>query len=146
MDRTFRSRLLEAAALNGKLDPKQLATLKATLSEQDAMLRKTVREHLLNADDDQARLLADRVGDAEDASVTEVLLDLDFAAIDRDVRELRDVAAALQRMQLRTYGVCTQCGGEIPFDRLLAYPTAKRCLDCQRVHEKTFAGKGTPSL
>jgi RNA polymerase-binding transcription factor DksA len=92
------------------------------------------------------RLLADRVGDAEDESVTDLLVDLDLAEIDRDLEELRDVEAALGRIREQSYGVCVGCGGAVPFERLRAYPTAKRCLRCQGAREKTFVHRATPSL
>lgn len=132
--------------MNERLELKQAATLKTRLIGLSATLRETLREHLLNTDDDRARLLADRVGDLEDDSVTDLLIDLDLAAIDRDIEELRDVEAALRRMQQRTYGVCINCNGAIPYERLTAYPTAKRCHRCQRIHEKTYIGKSTPKL
>jgi DnaK suppressor protein len=128
------------------LAPQQAATLKSTLSGRMTTLRETVRQHLLKCDDDRARLLADRVRDAEDESVADLIVDLDLAEIDRDLEELRDVEAALARIQQRTYGTCISCRGAIPYERLTAYPTAKRCHRCQRVHEKTYVQKGTPRL
>ena len=32
---------------------------------------------------------------------------------------------------------CMQCGGDIPFERLQAQPTALRCIACQSEYEKT---------
>lgn len=132
--------------MSEQLDLKQVATLKTTLRGLLVTLRESVRQHLLKSDDDRARLLADRVGDLEDESVTDLIIDLDLAEIDRDLEHLRDVEAALQRMQQQTYGVCVTCGGAIPYERLTAYPTAKRCFRCQRVHEKTYMEKSTPKL
>lgn len=129
-----------------QLNLEQTAILKETLRDLSGQLRETLRQHLLKSDDDRTRLLADRVGDLEDASVTDLIVDLDLAEIDRDLEELRDVEAALGRMQQRTYGVCIACNGAIPYERLTAYPTAKRCVRCQRVHEKTFMEKGTPRM
>ena len=43
--------------------------------------------------------------------------------------------AALERIQVGTYGICTDCGISIPPARLNAYPTAKRCVDCQSLSE-----------
>ena len=34
---------------------------------------------------------------------------------------------------------CIDCGQPIPFARLEAYPTAKRCLRCQQIREATHA-------
>jgi DnaK suppressor protein len=122
------------------------ATLKTTLRDTTQRLRETLQQHLLKSDDDRARLLADRVGDLEDDSVADLIMDLDLAEIDRDLEGLRDAAAALQRMQQGKYAVCITCGLPIPFERLRAYPTAKRCVRCQRIHEKTYLEKSTPKL
>jgi DnaK suppressor protein len=128
------------------LDRQQAATLKRTLRARLETLREVVRQHLLKCDDDRARLLADRVRDAEDESVADLIVDLDLAEIDRDLEELRDVESALQRMQQLTYGTCITCRAPIPFERLTAYPTAKRCHRCQGMYEKTYAQKGTPTM
>ncbi|HLA75573.1 MAG TPA: TraR/DksA C4-type zinc finger protein [Gammaproteobacteria bacterium] len=45
-----------------------------------------------------------------------------------------------------SYGTCIDCGGDIGHDRLLAYPTAKRCYECQKQREKSYVREGTPSL
>ena len=54
-------------------------------------------------------------------------------ALEANLREqLRDTEEALRRFEEGTYGVCTNCGREIPLERLEAMPHASRCLDCQR--------------
>jgi RNA polymerase-binding transcription factor DksA len=45
-------------------------------------------------------------------------------------RDLREIDAALARIAAGTYGVCETCGERIPDDRLLARPTATRCVRC----------------
>lgn len=77
--------------------------------------------------------------DIGDQASADLLSDLDNAELSRDLRELRELDAALARLGERKYGTCADCGGEIGFARLSAYPTAVRCFECQRVHEKTFA-------
>jgi DnaK suppressor protein len=128
------------------LEPQQAATLRATLRGRLAALHEELRQDLLKSDDDRARLLADRVHDLEDESLADLIIDLDLAEIDRELEELRDVEAALGRMQQGSYGVCATCAGEVPYERLAAYPTAKRCQRCQRVREQTYAHKATPTL
>ncbi|TWT02494.1 TraR/DksA C4-type zinc finger protein [Planomicrobium sp. CPCC 101079] len=43
--------------------------------------------------------------------------------------ELDDTKAALAAIEAGTYGKCTECGKEIPFERLEAMPTALTCID-----------------
>jgi len=52
---------------------------------------------------------------------------------------LRDIKAARERLSAGTYGICTDCGEPITYERLLAYPTAKRCIHCQRLREQEIA-------
>lgn len=61
----------------------------------------------------------------------------EFAMNEYETAELGDIDAALERLQAGTYGQCTDCGVTIPPARLNAYPTAKRCIDCQALVEKT---------
>ena len=45
------------------------------------------------------------------------------------------------------YGKCVDCGDAITYERLDAYPTAKRCITCQSRHENRRGGRdATPSL
>ena len=43
-------------------------------------------------------------------------------------------------------GICIDCGDAVAYERLAAYPTAKRCLGCQQQRERTYAHQGTPRL
>lgn len=53
-----------------------------------------------------------------------------------ELKELLDIIDARSRMADQSYGLCIDCGAEIDAKRLLAYPTAKRCLECQSLHER----------
>jgi DnaK suppressor protein len=60
----------------------------------------------------------------------------EFAMNEHETAELGDIEAALERIEAGTYGQCTDCGVIIPPARLSAYPTAKRCVDCQTLAEQ----------
>lgn len=45
--------------------------------------------------------------------------------------KLRDITRALELVEEKKYGLCQECGEEIPQDRLLAMPSALRCLKHQ---------------
>ncbi len=62
--------------------------------------------------------------------------DDEFAMNEHATAELGDIDAALERIQAGTYALCTDCGVGIPFARLNAYPTAKRCIICQTRKEQ----------
>lgn len=58
----------------------------------------------------------------------------------RDTAELRAIDAALRRIETGHYGICSDCGIDIPLARLQAQPSAERCIDCQEKHERTHPG------
>lgn len=78
----------------------------------------------------------DGVGDAGDLSSILTETEVDLSEAMRDVDEWRALRASLRRVEEGTYGVCTECGVDIPFERLNAAPLAHRCIDCQAVAEK----------
>jgi DnaK suppressor protein len=49
---------------------------------------------------------------------------------------LRQIEAALQRIQEGTFGECLSCGVKINVKRLEAMPWAEYCRDCQEVFER----------
>ena len=55
--------------------------------------------------------------------------------------EMKQVQAALHRLDAGIYGDCADCGEPIAFARLLAQPAAERCAACQvaREHERQAA-------
>ena len=84
--------------------------------------------------------------DTGDESVASLFADLEQADVSRDLQEFRGLETARERLAGGDYGVCTDCGGDIGFERLKATPSATRCIDCQTRHEKTFGGEPRPSL
>lgn len=84
--------------------------------------------------------------DQGDESVADALADIAAARADRQVAGLREIEAARLRLKQGSYGICEDCGETICFERLLAYPAARRCISCQAVHEKTHASENTPSM
>lgn len=49
-------------------------------------------------------------------------------------REVKSIQFALSRIEKGTYGICADCGNEIPQNRLEAVPTALRCMPCESKH------------
>ena len=63
--------------------------------------------------------------------------DTAFAIQEHDLAELEAVELALKRIALEEYGQCQLCAADIPITRLLAFPSAMRCISCQTAVEKT---------
>jgi len=61
---------------------------------------------------------------------------VDMALSDLETRELGEVSAALRRLHGSDFGCCTDCGAEIPFDRLKTEPWAARCVACESARER----------
>jgi RNA polymerase-binding protein DksA len=128
------------------LTPQQTQELKQTLEQRRGALIEELRDDVDRVRKDQFEELAGPAPDAGDESVATLIADLDHFDVGRDVSELRAVEAARARLRDGSYGTCVECGGEIGFERLRATPTAVRCVECQRVYEKTHAGDTGSSL
>jgi RNA polymerase-binding transcription factor DksA len=116
------------------------------LRERWLALREEIRGTLLRADVERYADIAGEVHDLEDESLADLLTDVTHAEVARDVEEIRDIEAALQRLAAGTYSVCVRCNNSIDRERLEAYPTAKRCLPCQQLHERSRPQTQGPTL
>jgi RNA polymerase-binding transcription factor DksA len=128
------------------LEGVDVAHFKRRLRERWGTLRDEIRGTLLRADTEQYADIAGEVRDLEDDSLADLLTDVTHAEVGRDVEEVRDIEAALQRIATGAFAVCIRCGQPIDRDRLDAYPTAKRCLACQRLHERSRLSRQGPTL
>lgn len=91
--------------------------------------------------------VAGTVHSLSDESFAELDASVRSAAFDREADALQDVEQTLARLRDRSYGYCLECGGPIARERLLADPTVKHCLPCQRRREDMRGGRDpTPSL
>ncbi len=51
--------------------------------------------------------------------------------------EARQVSSALKRLHSPDFGICQDCGTDIPYARLEAQPTATRCRACEALTERS---------
>jgi RNA polymerase-binding transcription factor DksA len=77
--------------------------------------------------------------DSGESSVANLISDLDDIIVDKHTKEIEEIIAAKQRIADSRYGICIDCKADIGYDRLLAQPAAKRCIECQRRYEKKQA-------
>jgi DnaK suppressor protein len=61
--------------------------------------------------------------------------ELDYTLEENSEHVLSEIEGALKRIEDGTYGQCTNCGRQIPEERLEARPYATLCIDCQRQRE-----------
>ncbi|RMD70907.1 MAG: TraR/DksA family transcriptional regulator [Gammaproteobacteria bacterium] len=128
------------------LSKEQMHELRQLLEQQRKQLQDEIREELLRSDEEHYIDLAERVHDMGEQSVADLLADLNITLVDHQLKVLKEVEDALIRMDMGDYGICIDCGDEIGYERLRAYPAALRCIRCQGLHEKTFAHENNPTL
>lgn len=131
-----------------KLTQQDIARLERRLRERREALRRDIENARREAQTDDAIAAVAPVRDPGDESVAELAASANLTLLDREVQELREVEAALERIREGTYGLCEDCGREIERERLEAYPTATRCIEDQQRYERQRAGGVdiTPSL
>ena len=120
--------------MSADLSTGQRALLRAELEGRQRELTQRLREHLsgLSRADHMVEL---REQDADDVPQREGERGLDVAMSDLETQELARVEDALRRLDGERYGLCVDCGEEIPFQRLKAEPWALRCVACQARRE-----------
>ncbi len=104
---------------------------KLSAMQRDIMKEaKTEVEQILNEEDRYNGVSDD--GDFADVASRDAMQASKFA---RYRSQLRVIEEALQKIDEGTYGICDDCGMEIPVGRLNVMPFAVRCVDCQEKRE-----------
>ena len=120
------------------------------------------RESLLNRLQDRADVLYEEVRaslhqtegtglpnrrrETDDDAVAELESTLDVTSVVRDALELHEVEKAIRRLRTPDFGSCVDCGTDIPYTRLIAQPTALRCVSCQEKFERTHSAPSPQAL
>ena len=128
------------------LTDKQAQELRNMVEERRGALLSELREDAARARDQPYAEHAGPAPDSGDESVATLIADLEQADMTRDLGEYRALEAARERLKSGEYGTCIDCGNDIGYERLKAFPAALRCIQCQERHEKTFVGNPKPSL
>jgi RNA polymerase-binding protein DksA len=103
----------------------KVSTRQVLLARRRALLRRS--EHTLA---EEQRLLEQVEPDWEDlAANLSAALVLDRMS-DVELRQLRRVQSALERLEHGSYGACVRCRRPIERRRLQALPEADRCASC----------------
>ena len=111
---------------------KHLAFFKRKLQDWKTELKRTSNEAIYNSSLDDNSTSADIVDQA--SSYTEKNVEL--RAINRQIKLISKIEAALKRIQDGTYGFCEDTGEPIGLKRLIARPVATLCIAAQEKHEK----------
>ena len=111
---------------------KHLAYFKQKLLDWKADLVKTNNEALYNSSLDDNSASADIVDQA--SSYTEK--NVEMRAINRQIKLISKIDAALKRIEDGTYGYCKETSEPIGLKRLMARPVATLSITAQEKHEK----------
>lgn len=99
-------------------------------------LRQKARNTLPRPADEITLERTGLVQDQVDLATTTAEDELNHTMHERYLHELRQVEAARERAANGLLDCCSECGGEIGYQRLRAQPFAVRCVDCQSRHER----------
>ena len=111
---------------------KHLSYFKQKLLDWKAELVKTNNQALYNSSLDDNSASADIVDQA--SSYTEK--NVEMRAINRQIKLISKIDAALKRVEDGTYGYCKETGEPIGLKRLMARPVATLSITAQEQHEK----------
>jgi phage/conjugal plasmid C-4 type zinc finger TraR family protein len=120
------------------LNRRETIELARAIEERREALATEIRREVARARNEPFEEVAGAVHDTGDEALADLVADVDNAEVTRDLAELRELEAARARIADGSYGVCADCGADIPVARLRAQPGALRCIACQQRHEKTF--------
>lgn len=119
-----------------KLTASERDELAQKLGARKQVMREEVRAGFAGLRGETIEDILAGTTDAGDISSANVLTEVSNAEVVRDTTELRDIVAAEARIAAGTYGNCIDCAKPVPYARLAAYPTAKRCIRCQEIREQ----------
>ena len=131
-------------AADTPLTAAERAALQAKLHARRDELRGEIAAQLKTQDDPRLVGLRNRMEDTDDWAAADAMAAMDIASVSRVLGILSDVEAALARLKEGTYGECIDCGVDIPYARLSAYPAAVRCVSCQERAEAQLRRTGAP--
>jgi DnaK suppressor protein len=89
---------------------------------------------------------ATHIAQNEDRPQAEMISHNEEHFADRETVLLHDIDTALGKLATGGYGICVECGREIPEQRLMATPTVRTCVPCQEMLEKQNGTWAVPAI
>jgi DnaK suppressor protein len=108
--------------------------LAAKLRERQLELQAFLQQHAsgsVSASEHLAEVL-----DFKDVAAEDTRAIIDEVSLHHATAELRQIVAALRRVEDGSYGLCQDCGEPIDERRLFAIPATPYCTACQAIHER----------
>ncbi|MBI4481734.1 MAG: TraR/DksA family transcriptional regulator [Acidobacteria bacterium] len=98
----------------------------ALMGKREEILTAGTRKAFREEDMDSARK-----GDFGDQSSEDVAVYVNIHRKQNDAKLLRAVDEAILRIDRGNFGICTECGEELPAARLAAVPWTRVCVSCK---------------
>jgi DnaK suppressor protein len=109
--------------------------LKQILMDKKRRLWNELRVELFENLGAQSNTQYENPLDNGEQSLLDVIEDTGLSVADSRKEELSHLEEAERKLQEGTYGICEDCGGEIPTERMRVVPDAIYCVACQEKHE-----------
>jgi len=95
-----------------------------------------IRKSMGSSLEEDVRLAFEIAQDNADRSVDELLKYIDAKVLGTKSETLDLIDSALVKLKEGNYGICEECGCEIPLKRLAILPFATRCVICQETVDR----------
>jgi len=114
------------------MDKEKLELFKKKLLE----MRKDILNKAKKLKEDSYSLGTDGIQDMADAASNTYNVDILMSIRDNDIKLLKDIDSAIDKINSGIYGICEECEEEISEKRLEANPVARYCINCKRIIEQ----------
>src|SRR3954471_451661 len=114
------------------MDGKTMQQIRENLLQRWQRMERTGHELVIKADEEIYPPQAEIIDMAQ--ALEQIGRDTSLQEAER--RELLAIERALAKMATGSFGVCEDCGEDIPSRRLLVLPEARLCANCQAFEEK----------
>jgi DnaK suppressor protein len=100
---------------------------------------ETKRRELMSGTSDRDEILIENAAEDFDRLQQQLNREVAIRNLDRESKLLKEVQAAIHRVEEGSYGTCLRCDEEIPEKRMKAVPWAAYCVNCQETIERQRA-------
>jgi len=100
---------------------------------------ETKRRELMSGTSDREEILIENAAEDFDRLQQQMNREVAIRNLDRESKLLKEVNAAMKRVDEGSYGTCLRCDEEIPEKRMKAVPWAAYCVPCQEAIERQRA-------
>jgi len=114
-----------------RLASAELSRIRDLLAQKKVAITNHLQTELSELETPEKRHRTDLEEIASDTHDTDSLCQI----MDMEATQIEQIDMALGKIDNGTYGICEDCGGEIPLARLEALPFATQCIECKRKAE-----------